>query len=162
LYFLCLYSYRYYDNRFLGKKPVIADFQILLITKTLAKPSGLVNDNVIIQPECKRILFERVAEMKITIDIKTLIAGMILGAIIIMVSGAGEGSADTDRFGIAIPTDGYGLIRTQDGGFFVVNPKNAMASRVMSYSNLTSTPDNSRTIKGYLLNTDTISRPIAK
>ena len=100
--------------------------------------------------------------MKITIDIKTLIIGMILGAIIIMVSGAGEGSADADRFGIAIPGEGYGLIRTQDGGFFVISPKTAMAARVMSYNNLTSTPDSSRTIKGYLLNTDTISRPNTK
>ena len=97
--------------------------------------------------------------MKITIDIKTLIVGIILGAIIVMVSGAGDGSADADRFGIALTTDGYGLIRTQDGGFYIVNPKNAMASRVMSYNNLSSTPDNGRTIKGYLLNTDTISKP---
>ncbi len=97
--------------------------------------------------------------MKITIDIKTLIVGIILGVIIVMVSGAGDGSADADRFGIALPKDGYGLIHTQDGGFYVVNPKNAMASRVLSYNNLSSTPDNSRTTKGYLLNTDTISKP---
>ncbi|MCK4887931.1 MAG: hypothetical protein KAS96_11135 [Planctomycetes bacterium] len=100
--------------------------------------------------------------MKITIDIKTLIVGIILGAIIVMVSGAGAGSADTDRFGIALPTDGYGLIRTQDGGFYVINPKNAMAARVMSYNNLSSSPDNSRTTKGYFLGTDTISRPKTK
>lgn len=97
--------------------------------------------------------------MKITIDIKTLIIGIILGAAIVMISGAGSGSADADRFGIAVPGDGYGLIHTQDGGFYVVNPKNAMASRVLSHSNLSSTPDNSRTTKGYLLNTDTISKP---
>ena len=97
--------------------------------------------------------------MKITIDIKTLIVGIILGVIIVMVSGAGDGSADADRFGIALPTDGYGLIRTQDGGFYIVNPKNAMAARVLSYNNLSSTPDSSRTTKGYLLNTDTISKP---
>ncbi len=100
--------------------------------------------------------------MKITIDIKTLIMGIILGAIIVMVSGAGAGSADTDRFGIALPKDGYGLIHTQDGGFYVINPKNAMAARVMSYNNLSSSPDNSRTIKGYFLSTDTMSKPNTK
>jgi hypothetical protein len=130
---------------------------LLLITKALAKTGVLVNDEVTIQSKYKNFLFERVAEMKITIDIKTLIVGIILGAIIVMVSGAG--SADADRFGIAIANDGYGLIHTQDGGFYVVNPKNAMASRVLSYNNLSSTPDSSRTIKGYLLNTDTISKP---
>ena len=96
--------------------------------------------------------------MKITIDLKTLIVGIILGAIIVIVSGAGSGSSDADRFGIALSKDGYGLIRTQDGGFYVINPKSAMGARVLSYRNLSSNPDNSRTIQGYLLSTDTISK----
>jgi len=100
--------------------------------------------------------------MKITIDVKTLIVGIILGAIIVIVSGAGSGSADTDRFGIALPNNGYGLIRTEDGGFYVINPDNAMAARVLQYRNLSSTPENSRTIKGYLLSTNTISKPNTK
>jgi len=127
-------------------------------TKDLAKTVKLVNDNGIIQSKYKTFLFERVAEMKITIDVKTLIVGIILGAIIVMVSGAGSGSADTDRFGIALQKDGYALIRTQDGGFYVINPQSAMSARVMSYRNLSSNPDDSRTIKGYLLSTDTISK----
>jgi hypothetical protein len=97
--------------------------------------------------------------MRITIDVKTLIVGIILGALIIMVAGSGVGSADADRFGISIEKDGYALIRTQDGGFYVVNPKTAMGSRVMSYNNISSTPDSNRTTNSYFLSIDSVSKP---
>jgi hypothetical protein len=72
--------------------------------------------------------------MELKLDIKTLVIGIALGIIVTAVIGAGVGSADKADFGIAIPSnigEGVALVRTSDDGLFVVNPKTAMAVRVL-------------------------------
>ena len=72
--------------------------------------------------------------MELKLDAKTLVIGIALGIIVTAVIGAGVGSADADRFGIAIPSssgEGAALVRTSDDGLFVVNPKSGMAIRVL-------------------------------
>jgi hypothetical protein len=86
--------------------------------------------------------------MQLKIDVKSLIAGIALGIIVTAVMGAGVGSADADRFGIAMQYRGSALVQTQDGALYVVNSENGMATRVLHSSALRDNPNDHRATKG--------------
>lgn len=91
--------------------------------------------------------------MQSKLNIKNLVIGMVLGMIVTIAIGAGVGSADADRFGIAIEKDGWALIRSSDGSLYVVDPKEGMAAQVMVFSSLNSNPSDRRsTSKGTVFN----------
>jgi len=98
--------------------------------------------------------------MQIQLDTKTLITGIAMGAIITIAIGAGVGSADADRFGIAIPEKGTALVRTDDGGFYIVTAATGMASRVLQYRDLSADSTDPRTSKGVPFNVNTLSQPV--
>ncbi len=93
------------------------------------------------------------------LDVKTLVVGILLGAAIAAAIGANIGSADAARFGISIEKDGSSLVQTSDGGFFIVNPKNAMAIRVLEAPTLKAAPEDSRDSKGRPFGLAGSSRP---
>ena len=86
--------------------------------------------------------------MELKLDIKTLVVGIVLGVIITVVLGAGVGSADADRFGIAIENKGSALVKTQDGNFYIVNAENGVATRILEARSLSADPDDQRPTKG--------------
>ncbi|UCE99562.1 MAG: hypothetical protein JSV82_00370 [Planctomycetota bacterium] len=86
--------------------------------------------------------------MQLKLDVKTLVVGVVLGIAIAAAIGAGVGSADAARFGIAIEPEGAALVQASDGGFYIVNPKNAMAVRVLEATSLRVDPEDSRDAKG--------------
>ncbi len=82
--------------------------------------------------------------MELKVDVKTLVAGIVLGVIITAALGA-VGSADETDFGIALPFKGSAIVRTEDGSLFVVNSENGMAIRVLEARSMRTDPDDSRT-----------------
>jgi len=87
--------------------------------------------------------------MELKLDVKTLVIGIAMGVIITAVIGAGVGSADADRFGIAIPSstgEGYALVRTADDGLYIVSAKSGMAVRVLQ-AGIKAEPDDRRDAK---------------
>lgn len=96
--------------------------------------------------------------MQLKLDVKTLVAGIVLGVVIAFASGVngvrgvstrgtagGAGKAD---FGIAIEKDGLALVQASDGSFFIVDPDKAMAVRVLEATNLKTEPGDSRDSRG--------------
>ena len=94
--------------------------------------------------------------MKVAIDIKTLVIGLILGVVLAFSLGI-NGSGKSD-FGVSLDSDGYSLVRVEDGGFYVVNPRTAMATHVIEFRDLGDKPDKSRTLRGRLFNANNSSR----
>jgi len=82
--------------------------------------------------------------MELRLDVKTLVAGIVLGVIIAAALGA-VGSADETDFGIALPFRGSAIVRTEDGSLFVVNSENGMAVRVLEARSMKTDPDDGRT-----------------
>ena len=82
--------------------------------------------------------------MELRVDVKTLVAGIVLGVIITAALGA-VGSADKTDFGIALPFKGLAIVRTENGSLFVVNSENGMAVRVLEARNMRTDPDDNRT-----------------
>lgn len=98
--------------------------------------------------------------MQLKLDVKTLVIGIALGIIVTVAIGAGVGSADADRFGVAIQSQGNALVRTSDGSLYVVNPKEAMATQVLAFTNLGADPDDSRTTsRSMVFNLEGPNRP---
>jgi len=97
--------------------------------------------------------------MELKLDVKTLIIGIAVGVIITAAIGAGVGSADVDRFGIAIEQKGSALVRTSEGDFYVVNPDNGMATRVLTFRDFDSKPDDSRSTRGSIFSISGARRP---
>jgi hypothetical protein len=69
--------------------------------------------------------------MELKFDVKTLIIGIALGIIITAALGVNGGSADKADFGIALTNQGFALVRTADGSFYIVNPERATAERIL-------------------------------
>lgn len=97
--------------------------------------------------------------MELKLDVKTLIIGIAVGVIVTVAIGASVGSADADRFGIAIEQKGSAIVRTSDGDFYVVNPSNGMAARVLTFRNFGSDPDDSRSTRGAIFSISGPRRP---
>ena len=58
--------------------------------------------------------------MKITLDVKTLVIGFLAGALFMCAMGASARS-DSSSFGVAAPTGGTILIKTERGYPYLVN-----------------------------------------
>lgn len=98
--------------------------------------------------------------MKLKLDVKTLVVGIALGVIITVVLGAGAGSADADRFGIAVGPQGSALVRTSNGEFYIVSPENGMATKVLIRRSLNDTPLRNRDSLGRHFSLSSTSRPV--
>ena len=95
--------------------------------------------------------------MELKLDVKTLVVGIVLGVIITAALGLNGGSADKADFGIAIPNQGFALVRTVDGSFYIVEAERSIAEAVVDKSkgarsrlfNLSSSSRGTRTTSGY-------------
>jgi hypothetical protein len=94
------------------------------------------------------VWFLKGKKMQLGLDVKTLVVGILLGVGLAVAIGAGAGSADAARFGIAVEPEGAALVQTSNGGFYIVNPGNAMAVRVLEATSLKVDPTDSRNSKG--------------
>lgn len=103
--------------------------------------------------------------MKLKLDVKTLVVGIALGVALAAVMGGTDriarprpaetshvGSADVSRFGMSIEERGYGLVRTDDGILYVVNPREGMAIRVLHARTPAVSPKDSRDPRGRSFN----------
>ena len=90
--------------------------------------------------------------MQLKLDAKTLIVGVAVGVVLTVAIGAGVGSADAARFGIAVEEKGVALVQTSSGSLYVVSPQTAMATRVLRHSSLNQDPGDSRNSRGKPLN----------
>ncbi|MCJ7692561.1 MAG: hypothetical protein MUO22_04010 [Sedimentisphaerales bacterium] len=68
--------------------------------------------------------------MEIKLDVKTLVVGIVLGIVLTISLGAVGGSADKTDFGIAIPNQGFALVQTTNGNFYVVDAERATSELV--------------------------------
>jgi hypothetical protein len=96
--------------------------------------------------------------MELKLDAKTLVIGILLGVVIMIVLGVdgakdrgvitGQradktnlfGSSDRTDYGLAVGIDGMALVRVDNGDFYIVNPKSAMAMRVLRARRLSEEP----------------------
>ncbi|MCK4753530.1 MAG: hypothetical protein KAS75_08780 [Planctomycetes bacterium] len=97
--------------------------------------------------------------MQLKLDVKTLLIGILLGAALIATIGAGVGSADATRFGIAVGSGGSAIIATQDGTLYVVNADTAMATPILQARSLNTNPGAVRDYKGRIFNLTTVTIP---
>jgi hypothetical protein len=98
-------------------------------------------------------VFMKGAKMQLKFDVKMLVIGMILGLALAAVLGVdGAGSADADRFGIAVEKEGVAVIRDRGGDFFVLNTTTGMATRVLVQRRLGYDVDHSRDDNGRIFN----------
>ncbi len=72
--------------------------------------------------------------MQLTLDVKTLVVGIVLGIVLTAGLGAVGGSADKTDFGIAITNQGLALVQTANGSFYVVDAEKSTAERVIDRS----------------------------
>jgi hypothetical protein len=100
--------------------------------------------------------------MKLKLDVKALVIGIALGVVLAAVMGGTDrrarpettlvGSADVSRFGMAIVAEGYGLVRTDEGTLYVVNPREGMAVRVLAARTTGVDPEDKRDPRGRSFN----------
>lgn len=72
--------------------------------------------------------------MELKLDVKTLVIGIALGIMITATLGVVGGSADKADFGIAIENQGFALVRTPNGSFYIVDAERATAERILDKS----------------------------
>ena len=68
--------------------------------------------------------------MELKLDVKTLVVGIALGVILTATLGANGGSANKADFGIAIEDNGFALVKTAGGAFYLVEAEKNTAERV--------------------------------
>ena len=71
--------------------------------------------------------------MQLKLDVKTLVVGIVLGIILTIGLGA-VGSADKTDFGLAVAAQGFAVVQTADGSFYIVDAEKATAERVINRS----------------------------
>lgn len=72
--------------------------------------------------------------MQIKIDIKSLVFGLVLGAIVFMAMGqAYSGSREAD-FGFTVERTSYAIVRDKAGIIYIVDPQREKA-RIVEYDN---------------------------
>ena len=86
--------------------------------------------------------------MQLKLDGKTLMVGIAVGVVLTVAIGAGVGSADAARFGIAVEEKGAALVQTSSGSLYIVSPRTAMATRVLRQSSFSPEPGDSRNSRG--------------
>lgn len=106
--------------------------------------------------------------MEIRLDAKPLAIGILMGAAITIALGVDgvrdratgrlvdtsslSGTADKADFGLSLGGDGTALVRAQNGDFFIVNSRTAMATRVLHSRRLSDDPTRNRDNKGRIFN----------
>ncbi len=90
--------------------------------------------------------------MQLKLDVKTLAIGVVLGAILVIALGAGSGSADADRFGIAVGNNGSAVVKAQDGSLYIVDIRSGMATLVLAETKLNRIPSSGRNPNAYMFN----------
>ncbi len=60
--------------------------------------------------------------MKVSLDVKTLIIGILVGLMLAMVMGQASITAGKTDFALAIDDKGFGLVRADDGTLYVIDP----------------------------------------
>jgi len=83
-----------------------------------------------VRVELKRKLFLKGQKMQIKIDIKSLVAGLIIGIVVFMAMGEVLSSADRTDYGLAIGYRGYALVRDNAGMTYVIDPQRGRANLV--------------------------------
>ena len=66
--------------------------------------------------------------MQVKIDLKSIVIGVILGAVLVVALGA-AGASRAD-FGIAVEQGGYALVRAHDGTMYVIDVRSADAELI--------------------------------
>lgn len=80
---------------------------------------------------------------RLRIEMVMLIAGVAVGVIVTMSTGAGgNGSNESAGFAVSVAADGFALVRTDDGSLYVVDAKNGMAMQVLYSTTITGRRDN--------------------
>jgi hypothetical protein len=72
--------------------------------------------------------------MQIRIDVKSLVMGLVLGAVVFLAMGQvydGAGKAD---FGLAVDRSGFAIVQDKGGIIYVVDPQREKAS-IVQYDN---------------------------
>jgi len=72
--------------------------------------------------------------MQLKLDVKTLVVGIVLGIVLTAGLGAVGGSADKTDFGLALTNQGFALVQTANGSFYVVDAEKSTAERVIDRS----------------------------
>ena len=68
--------------------------------------------------------------MQIKIDVKSLVVGLVLGAVVFLVMGqVYEGAGRTD-YGLAVDRTGFAIVRDKNNIIYVVNPQTESATMV--------------------------------
>ena len=68
--------------------------------------------------------------MKITLDIKTLVVGFLLGALFMCALAATGRRGDLVSFGIAVPSGGWAIVKTDKDRAYIVDKATGVAKAV--------------------------------
>lgn len=68
--------------------------------------------------------------MQIRVDVKSLVVGFVLGAVVFLAMGQALSGAGKADFGIALENGGLALVGANDGTVYVVDPRTARAETV--------------------------------
>lgn len=60
--------------------------------------------------------------MKVSLDVKTLIIGILVGLMLAMVMGQASITAGKTDFALSLDGKGYGLVRADDGTLYIIDP----------------------------------------
>jgi hypothetical protein len=71
--------------------------------------------------------------MKIRIDVKSLVAGLILGALVFLAMGQAMSGAGKSDFGFSIDYRGYAVVRDNAGIAYVIDPQTTRA-KIIEYA----------------------------
>ena len=63
-------------------------------------------------------------------DLKSVVVGLVLGALLALVIGAGEVRDSAVRWGLIVPANNKALVRSEGGGAFLVDINSGEAVRV--------------------------------
>lgn len=68
--------------------------------------------------------------MQIRVDIKSVVVGFILGAVVFLAMGQALSGAGKADFGFAVENNGMAVVRANDGMVYVIDPTRAKAETV--------------------------------
>jgi hypothetical protein len=94
----------------------------------------------------KLLGFKEVHIMKF--DLKSAVIGLLLGIIVMLAIGAGDGSPG---IGFAVPSGGKAILKASNGEAFIVDVSTAMAERILFKKPEPSEPRYPNTANGFAL-----------
>ncbi|MFA5554239.1 MAG: hypothetical protein WCZ89_01535 [Phycisphaerae bacterium] len=65
--------------------------------------------------------------MKASIDVKTLIIGILTGLVLALVMGQTASTANKADFGISLDRTSFAIVRADDGTLYAIDPQNTRA-----------------------------------